>query len=70
MQKDSGDSSGPDFDWDNDTIKGHSNRKHSRLFLETCFTLANENSINRHIDIPEVYRTAINNILIENVLVN
>ena len=52
-----------DFDWDNATIKGHSNRKHSRLFLETCFTLANENSINRHIDIPEVYRAAINNII-------
>ena len=51
------------FDWDNATIKGHSNRKHSRLFLETCFTLANENSINRHIDIPEVYRAAINNII-------
>ena len=52
-----------DFDWDNATIKGHSNRKHSRLFLETCFTLANENSINRHIDIPEVYRAAINDII-------
>ena len=52
-----------DFDWDNATIKGHSNRKHSRLFLETCFTLANENNINRHIDIPEVYRAAINNII-------
>ena len=52
-----------DFDWDNATIKGHSNRKHSRLFLETCFTLANENSINRHIDIPKVYRAAINNII-------
>ena len=50
-----------DFDWDN---KGkHSNRKHSRLFLETCFTLTNENSINRHIAIPEVYRAEINNII-------
>ena len=40
------------------------------FFLETCFTLANENSINRHIDIPEVYRAAINKIIfIENVLV-
>ena len=46
--------SNQNLDLDNATIKGHLNRKHSRLFLETCFTLANENSINRHIDIPEV----------------
>ena len=52
-----------DFDWDNVTIKGHSNKKQSRLFWKPAFALGNDNSINRHIDISEVYRTAINKII-------
>ena len=47
----------------NATIKGHSNRKHSRLFWKPTLPLTNENSIYRHIDISEVYRAAINNII-------
>ena len=58
-----------DFDWDN-ALRDIQIENILDFFLETCFTLANENSINRHIDIPEVYRAAINKIIfIENVLV-
>ena len=49
------------FDWDNASIKGHSKRKQSRLFLETCFTLPNDSSISRHVDIQEFYWAIINN---------
>ena len=42
---------------------GRSNKKDSRLFLESSFTYVNDNSINGCVDMPDQYKLTISSIL-------
>ena len=55
------DTTGHDFDFDNTEILATEQNGGTRRFLEACYTIVDQNSINRAIDIPEQFLQTIRN---------
>lgn len=52
-----------DMDWDNIKILATATRTDERLFLESCYTLTDDNNFNRCLDLPDQYKSTVRRII-------